>query len=39
LDHLVTSGVSPDEISKRYREITVLQEQLRRQAEAEITQR
>jgi DNA primase len=39
LDQLVTSGVSPDEISKRYREITVLQEQLRRQAEAEITQR
>jgi DNA primase len=39
LDQLVTSGLGPDEISKRYREITLQQEQLRRQAEAEITQR
>lgn len=39
LDQLVTSRLGPDEISKRYREITLQQEQLRRQAEAEITQR
>ncbi|OGB24981.1 MAG: DNA primase [Burkholderiales bacterium RIFCSPLOWO2_02_FULL_57_36] len=39
LDQLVTSGLGADEISKRYREITLQQEQLRRQAEAEITQR
>jgi DNA primase len=39
LDQLVSSGLSPEEISKRYREITVEQEELRRQAEAEIAQR
>lgn len=39
LDQLVTSGLAQEEISKRYREITLLQEQLRRQADAEITQR
>jgi DNA primase len=39
LDQLVTSGLAQEEISKRYREITLLQEQLRRQADAEIMQR
>jgi DNA primase len=39
LDQLVTSGLSPEEISQRYRQITMEQEELRRQAEAEIAQR
>jgi DNA primase len=39
LDELVTSGLSPEEISQRYRQITMEQEELRRQAEAEIAQR
>jgi DNA primase len=39
LDQLVTSGLGAEEISQRYREITLQQEQLRRQAEAEIAQR
>ncbi len=39
LDQLVTSGLGAQEISKRYREITLQQEQLRLQAEAEIAQR
>ncbi|HEV7616575.1 MAG TPA: DNA primase [Burkholderiaceae bacterium] len=39
LDQLVTSGLGPEEIGNRYREITLQQEQLRREAEAEIAQR
>lgn len=38
-EQLVTSGLGAAEISKRLREITAQQEQLRRQADAEITQR
>lgn len=39
MKQLVESGLGPEEIGKRYRELTLQQEELRRQAEAEIAQR
>jgi DNA primase len=39
LDQLVASGLGPEEIAARYREIVLQQEQLRQQAAGEIAQR
>lgn len=38
-EQLMTSGLGPEEISKRFRELTLQQEELRRQADAEIGQK